>query len=361
LKQETSPLIEKLSNFVAQEEDINNQFWWWMSGEQISHFMLALAKYDQWKQNTNPDLTVTVTNDTTVLLDKTFDINSEDPVQKSIYFEDLKSSSYVNFTASGVGEASVIFGATFIPAEIPSDPIDRGIIVNRIIQLVDPQTNDPTGQPITEASIGSLVLTTIEVILRDYSDAINIIDAFPGALDPLDDSIYDINSQSNAPSYLWWFYYWGAFSQKEFRQDKVVFHGQNLYPGTYTVKYYSLVNTPGLFILPPTIAYDVFQPELMGSTSGGIFTTTGYQTSTIINLGTCLPWERTPLPSFDDETNTPQEIDAIDGESSSLIIGLAVGLSLFFATLLFIGAVIYIKFFHLPKTADDKVTSVPSL
>jgi len=318
----------------------------WLSGEQLSYYMLALTKYDQWKQNTAPDLTVTVTNADNVLIQSTFNTVNQAPVETSMFFEKISTKGLINFEACCVGEASVVFGATFVPSEIPSDPIDRGITVSRIIQIVDPLTNLPIGGAIFEAPIGQLVLTTIEIIIRDFGNSLKIVDAFPGALYPLDDSIYDVNTTPTWP-YLWWFYYYGAFSQKEFLQDKVVFTGFNVYPGTYTVKYYSLVSTSGKFVLPPTLAYDVFQPELMGTSAGGTFSTPGYSTSPIVDMGACLPWvDRRPIvkyPTADDVTSSSTDSNNNNG---SLSVGLGVGLGIGIPAIIAVASIVFYKFFY---------------
>jgi len=230
--------------------------------------------------------------------------------------------------------------------------------VSRILQLVDTKNNQPTGGPIFEASLGQLVLTTIEIIIRDYSNSLIIVDAFPGALDPLDDSIYNIASSTSGLPYLWWFYYYGAFSQKEFLQDKVVFTGFNLYPGTYTVTYYSLVSTSGLFVLPPTMAYDVFQPELMGTSAGGTFSTPAYLSLPIVDMGICLPWidRNTPIDQLSPYLGgTPSAITGgslSNGLSVGLGVGLGIGIPVLVASVGVASFLIYNKyvFFGKPET-----------
>jgi len=271
LNKTNTVLIEKLANFVAQDKEFNTN--WWYSAEQLSHFMLALADYDIWRGNTNPDLEISVSSNNTELLTSHFTSSTQPPASVSYSFEQLKSnfsSNYITFTACCRGEASVVFGANFIPANISTLPIYRGITVHRVIQLLD-SSNEPSGTPIIEAKIGQTVVTTIEVIIPDFVSTVKIVDLFPGALEPLDDSIYDTPTQ---PGPWWWI--WNPFSRREFLKDKVIFYGQHLYPGSYTVKYYSIVNTPGEFVLSPTLAFDLFQPEVMGQAEGGIFRTTGY-------------------------------------------------------------------------------------
>lgn len=59
---------------------------------------------------------------------------------------------------------------------------------------------------------------------------------------------------------------------KEFQHDKVIFHGSWLWAGTHTVSYVAVVASEGTFVLPPAKAYDPTQPELMGLSAGGKFT-----------------------------------------------------------------------------------------
>jgi len=128
-----------------------------------------------------------------------------------------------------------------------------------------------------------MVVTTIEVVIPDFISTMKIVDDFPGALEPLDDSIYDTPTESGP-----WSWIWNAFSQRQFLQDKVIFYGQYLYPGSYTVKYYSIVNTAGEFVLSPTLAFDLFQPEVMGQAEGGTFRTTGYSKTEETIAGNCI-------------------------------------------------------------------------
>jgi len=189
------------------------------------------------------------------------------------------------------------------------------------------------GGPITQASIGQRVITTIEVTIPDFSFNIVIVDPFPAALEPLDDSIYNVPSSGLFAVWDYWnFYLHSAFAQKEFLPDKVIFYGQNLFAGTHTVTYYSIVNTEGLFVLPPTLVYDAFQPEVMGLAAGGIFTTTNYTAPTssgTYSTANCIPWTR-GLPDIDwtyspssNQTVTENQQNSI---SHTLAIGLGVGL-----------------------------------
>jgi len=314
--------------------------WWWMSGEEIAHFILALAKYDLEKGFTVPEITVTAKdNNGNVLLSTSFNNNQFAPSQNTLFFENIPSG-VISFQADGNGEASIIFGTAYIPSDVPTEKIDHGIAIDRFIQAVDPVTYLPTGPNLFNGSIGQLVLTTIQIILRNYSGGVQIVDPYPGAFNPIED--YYVIPPSQSQSYLTWFYTTGAFSQKIFLKDKIVFYSKNVYPGTYTVQYYSIILSNGQFTYPPAVAYDIFHPEVMGSTEGNwIFTTIGYSTTkAVLNGGICLPWENREVP-LDKLYPYLYPVTGNQPDSSNSKVGLGVGLFFFFLILFLVAGLVY--------------------
>jgi len=235
----------------------------------------------------------------------------------------------VDVNATGRGQVSVIFGAEFTPAEIIPDAVYRGISVKRIIQRVNPLDNRPTGPALTTGVIGQRVVVTIQITIPDYSASIEIIDSFPGAIEPQDDLIYGKSSSGNMKRQFrggmnmggfnrnrfisfdyWSWYFGGAFSMKQFLKDKVIFYGQNLYAGTHTVTYNAVITTEGEFVFPPALARDVRQPELMGLSSAGVFTTKTISDNSVSISIECLPFNTQLVPARatvgNDKTYTEQ-------------------------------------------------------
>jgi len=242
-----------------------------------------------------------------------------------LFFEDISKNDTIQFFATGTGEASVVFGASFIPASIFTEPVYRGIQVQKIIQRIDPLTSHATGGAIVGAAIGERVIITIQITIPDYSSSIIISDSFPGAIEPFDESIYGSSTSTDSifgglyqysRFNYWYFYFYRAFSVKEFRKDKVVFYGQQLFAGTHTVTYTALVNTEGEFVLPPAHAWDSLQPELMGLSAGGVFTTKAMPAVSFDPSSVeCLPWVSRelarasliiPKPGVEVDPATPQ-------------------------------------------------------
>jgi len=266
------------------------------------------------------------------------------PKKKTYYFENLPDNNIeVTNCCDESTLAAVIFGATYLPNTVPIMPDPSPITVNRIIQRYDSSTHSPVGSHILSASLGEIVVTTIQVTIPEHSRSIKIIDPFPGALIPLDSSYKSLPDQES-PFWPWV----GSFYKREFLKGKILFYGQNISPGTYTLSYTSVVSTPGKFLLPPTMAYDVYQPEIMGLSEGGIFTSGNYQPDSNYGGGTCLPWnDRTVSPEdlaayltdFSPAVESPFDLDYYKWDMNlGLKLGLGIGIP---AVLFAIGGFIY--------------------
>jgi len=339
----------------------------------LSFLLWGVSEYDKWQGNAAPDLELDVVSGGKMLLNGTFTSPTDPPAFSALFFEDIPNEGVVKFVADGKGQASVVFGASFVPAQINTQPINRGIQVQKIIQLLDPETNLPFGPPITSAVIGERVVVTIQITIPDYSSSITISDSFPGAIQPLDDNIYDDIAQSSPPTPpvvwdYWWFYFYEAFAITEFLEDRVVFYGQQLFAGTHTVSYTALVNTEGEFVLPPAQAYDAMQPEVMGLSAGGVFTTFSEMPNITVTPTTnvCLYWQAratqrqslsvlTPRDLFTD-TDMPPSASTPPAVPLAWWVPLVVVLAVLGAAGIIVGIVFAVKYAIAP-VAQDSVTT----
>jgi len=192
---------------------------------------------------------------------------------------------------------------------VSNQPIFRGISVNKVIQAVDPATFTAVGPALISATLGQTVRVTIEVTVPDYVSLLQVVDPFPGALEPQDSNIYDTPSGQPQPlpwsSWIWWL----PPVTTQYLPNKVIFIAGSLFPGTHTFSYVALVNGAGDFVVGPAYAYDVRQPEVSGLSAGGRFTTQKVD-PTLINVGwdpTCFVWKDRELDpaSMPDILRTP--------------------------------------------------------
>jgi len=245
----------------------------------LVYYLLSLSVYDSVLHNTDPNLDVAVSNTlpsgTEIpLISTKFRSPLDKPITKNFFFEEINK---VTFTAAGSGEASIVFGAGFVPADINKLEVYRGISVKKVIQRIDPVTFSAIGAPISSASIGETVRVSIEVTIPDFSPFLIVTDPFPGAIEPLDSNVYETGSSGRGggirPLFYDFYSWWIPPVTTHYLHDKVTFLAGSVYAGSQTFSYLALVNSEGEFVVGPAIAYDKAQPELMGLSAGSVFTT----------------------------------------------------------------------------------------
>eukprot|EP01126_Amoeba_proteus_P027541 TRINITY_DN27333_c0_g1_i1.p1 TRINITY_DN27333_c0_g1~~TRINITY_DN27333_c0_g1_i1.p1 ORF type:complete len:577 (+),score=144.65 TRINITY_DN27333_c0_g1_i1:15-1745(+) len=280
-------LVEKLANFVAQDTDVYSFGFRWVGGEEMVHNMLALGRYDQLKGNTSPSLVLRVNSRNETVLLARFDSPEQLAIKRDIPFDKLSNAREITFNATGTGEVSLVFGATFVPKEISLVGVYQGLTVNKAVKLWDPVLNSATGSSLNSSHVGQQVQVLIEIIIPDYVKRVDIVDPLPGCYE----AIHEQFSQTFGPEI--------SISQfrSEFRWDKVIFHGSWLWPGSHVVSYLAIMTTEGEFVLPPTKAFDPTQPEVMGLSTGGVTFLSSLTSSSTFNHfrrhsssgETCLP------------------------------------------------------------------------
>jgi uncharacterized protein YfaS (alpha-2-macroglobulin family) len=203
-------------------------------------------------------------------------------------------SDPISFIATGKGEASVVVGASFIPAKVSPDPIYRGIFLEKSIKRVDFISRKEQGPGLLIVERGALLAVTIQLTTPDDLQAVTLTDLLSGGLEaevpqrgPVADppspqvmpdffegmlSFGRVNDFRPSPRCFWG--YCPSFGGPNITVDRVQWKASNLNAGSHTVTYYVYANTPGTWNLPPAKASVDAQPELMGLTGGGKFVVT---------------------------------------------------------------------------------------
>eukprot|EP00124_Ichthyophonus_hoferi_P000203 Ihof_evm10s7 gene=Ihof_evmTU10s7 len=274
-----TPLLSKIAEYVAQgrlEQSGEQRSWFYrgISNPQRALGVMALADYDQSVGSTNPNMTLDVVSKDTVLLSATFKTSSNLPAlhDRSFTFGGAAAPD-IKFFAQGSGMSSVVVSLQFVPAVIPTKPVERGFTVNKIIQILDAVTNKVKGSPITSKDMvppGTYVQITLEITTPDMVDNVWVNDGVPGGLEALDSAIYsNVPSDTSGRSSIFPFWWFSPFQHKEVKADRVVYYARRLWPGVHTLTYTAMSVTPGAYTIPPTLVHCAAAPEIMGLSIGG--------------------------------------------------------------------------------------------
>ncbi|KXZ40872.1 hypothetical protein GPECTOR_1674g800 [Gonium pectorale] len=241
---------------------------------------VALAEYDRTRGSSQPALDLTADANGLAVLKASFRTGAVRPVTNSTAWEDLPApakgqTGELNFQVSGRGEVSVAASLHFVPAAPLPSPVYRGLYVEATLQMVDPATGRPAGQPLASVPLSSLVVLTVQISTPDDLSAVTLSVMMPGGLEPLDPALNpDVSSGcllDFVDSYTWGRFFqrwwWPVCPAQETRPAVVTFNYAALRSGTSTVSITAVAASAGTFVFPPIRASVDEQPELMGSTA----------------------------------------------------------------------------------------------
>ena len=101
--------------------------------------------------------------------------------------------------------------------------------------------------------------------MRRYHVA--LINPLPAGLEPLNPELATTGTLPSNPSankrpYWWWHRPW--FEHQNLRDERVEAFTSLLKEGVYTYSYVARATTPGIFIVPPAKAEQMYEPEVFG-------------------------------------------------------------------------------------------------
>ncbi len=154
------------------------------------------------------------------------------------------------------------------------EPLDRGLGIQRVYSAVDPDTLQPTGQPVTSVDVGDRVQVQLTLRVPNESYYLTVEDMLPAGLEPLDTSLKTVSSLVEAPELQregeekppWWY-----FTETELHDNRVAVFATRLSKGTYTYTYMARATTPGTYQTLPARVYQMYAPEVFGRSGGMVF------------------------------------------------------------------------------------------
>jgi hypothetical protein len=158
--------------------------------------------------------------------------------------------------------------------------LNRGIIVSRKYTLAD---CDPETEPcpaIDGAQVGDAIRVKLTIIAPHDLHYVVVEDPFPAGAEGVDQSLKTSSVAEESPElartdrpspwgggYGWWW-----FSHTELRDEKAVLFATYLPRGTYEYTYLIRASLGGEYRVIPTHAYEMYFPEVFGTSDGGVFT-----------------------------------------------------------------------------------------
>ena len=178
------------------------------------------------------------------------------------------------------------------PAEVPKDPLERGLFVQRWIEPYE------GGGQIRTVRAGELVRVRVRIGSNQERFYVAASVPIPAGLEIVDTSLAttarkdpvrkaegpeegyeaesveddgDVSSGENGYEDVWGGRFWSPFVFEEKRDDRMVLFADRLPPGMHVASFVARATTPGEFALTPAHAEEMYAPETFGRSDGGTF------------------------------------------------------------------------------------------
>jgi uncharacterized protein YfaS (alpha-2-macroglobulin family) len=174
----------------------------------------------------------------------------------------------------GPGRLYYRIGMTYAPSDLRPPPAEHGFSVSRVYEAVDEPSDvrrDDDGVWHVKAGAKVRVRLTMVVPARRYHVA--LVDGLPAGLEVMNPALavtgavpHDPKTEPSTSVPWWWSRTW--YEHQNIRDERVEAFASLLWEGVYDYTYVARATTPGVFVVPPPKAEEMYSPETFGRGRG---------------------------------------------------------------------------------------------
>jgi uncharacterized protein YfaS (alpha-2-macroglobulin family) len=250
----------------------------WSSTQENVFILLALDRYFQTYEKTEPDFTARVWLGNTYGGQQVFKGRSVDKQQLNLPMAALadrtkRGPANLTIAKEGAGRLYYRIGTKYAPANLNLAAANYGFQVERVYEAIDnPADVRRDADGIWHIKSG----TRIRVRLRMSNPArryhVALVDPLPAGLEVLNPELAGTETvpadngsdDDQAKGGFAWFWQGRWFEHQNMRDDRVEAFTQLLWEGEHVYTYVARATTPGLFVVPPSKAEEMYAPETFG-------------------------------------------------------------------------------------------------
>jgi uncharacterized protein YfaS (alpha-2-macroglobulin family) len=219
--------------------------------------------------------------------EQSFAGRSTDRLDVRVPTSELVATGNTTLTVSkeGTGRLYYRIGMTYAPSSLQSEARDRGFVVQRTYEALDDPADVRRGDDgVWHVKAGARVRVRLTMVAESQRTHVALIDPLPAGLEianpalattpdapptnpggfPVDGPAATVAPRA-APSIIgpaWWYPTW--FEHQNLKDDRAEALANFLPAGSYEYTYDARATTPGTFVVPPTRAEQIYEPETFG-------------------------------------------------------------------------------------------------
>ncbi|HEX8362500.1 MAG TPA: MG2 domain-containing protein [Longimicrobium sp.] len=240
----------------------------WANTQENAWVLVAVQRYFRAYEAQTPDFVARVWLGDRLAASSEFRGRSGDRAQAEIPMRVLQRERPGSLTVAREGTGRLYFraGLRYAPRDLDVPAMERGFAVERTYEAVDSAQDVTRGADgIWRVKAGALVRVTVTMTAPSRRVHVALVDPLPAGFEPVNPDLLGSAPVENDPvrpmerfyRATWW-------EHQNLRDDRAEAFSTLLPAGVYTYSYVARATTPGLFIVPPPRAEEMYSPEAFG-------------------------------------------------------------------------------------------------
>ncbi len=244
----------------------------WGNTQENSFVLLALHRYFQVYEAQTPDFVARVWLGDQYVGDHAFRGRSTTTATTAVPMAVLSDPGGTQaLVIQRDGKAGRLYyrvGMRYAPRDLAYEPADHGFTVERVYEAIDDPDDvkrDTDGNWRIKAGARLRVRLTMVAPARRYHVA--LVDPIPAGLEAQNPALATTGTlppdpQASESRWWWWSRPW--YEHQNLRDERVEAYTSLLWDGVWTYSYVAAATTPGVYVVPPAKAEEMYAPETFG-------------------------------------------------------------------------------------------------
>jgi alpha-2-macroglobulin len=245
----------------------------WENTQENCFVLLALDRYFQVYEKATPDFVARAWLGDAFAGGHEFRGRTTDRHQINVPMSYLMSQSGAQnlvLSKEGAGRLYYRIGMNYSPTSLQLKPADYGFTLTRVYEAID-DPNDVRRQEdgTWRIKAGAQVRVRLTMVATARRYHVALVDPLPAGFETLNPELaitgripQDPNDQTQGNWRRFWWRQW--FEHQNMRDERVEAFTSLLWEGVYNYSYVARATTPGVFVVPPSKAEEMYHPETFG-------------------------------------------------------------------------------------------------
>jgi hypothetical protein len=247
----------------------------WGNTQENAFVLLALDRYFQVYEKVTPDFVARVWLGEDFAGEHAFKGRTTERARIEIPMAWLagRGTQPLHLAKDGKGRLYYRIGMRYAPKDLKLAPADYGFAVERVYEPVDdPGDVKRDADGTWRVKSGARVRVRVTMAVPARRTHVALVDPLPAGLEAVNPELAVSGSVPDDPSaqpsgsgrYWWWFRPW--YEHQNMRDERVEAFASLVWEGVHEYSYVARATTPGVFVVPPARAEEMYHPETFGRT-----------------------------------------------------------------------------------------------